>query len=292
MNRLTSRHGNAAISGTAGCRWSPKDQAAFPPTRWKGVIVDVDGGDQTSISIKTAQADARFRAGEVRYQETLKRLDGRIQIERAPASQRMSESLADDDYPAMTIGPDGRVWVAWIAFEDGMDTVRLRSSADGETWDEAVTLAPAGDYYQVALVSPRPRAVTAVASTIRDGLVHLHEVEIHSRRFAGGRGADTRAGAGHVSPHGGGTERRRVLVYQSGGAGNTDVSLMVRRGDRWSAPIKVTEHPANDWEPSIAVNSRGEAAIAWDSYRHGNYDIFLRRYVNGEAGPAGTPDRE
>ena len=40
----------------------PKDQATFPPTRWKGVIVDVDGGDQTSISIKTAQGDARFRA--------------------------------------------------------------------------------------------------------------------------------------------------------------------------------------------------------------------------------------
>lgn len=263
----------------------PKDEAAFPATRWKGVIVDAGGGDQTLVSIKTAQGDAEFRAGEVRYQETLKRLGGRIRVERVPASERMSESLADDDYPAMAIGPDGRVWVAWIAFEDGADTVQLRSSADGATWDDPVTLAPAGDYHQVALIATKPRTVTAVASTIRNGLVHLYRAEYSvggspsGETLTRGPGPDTfpRMAA---APNG-----DVYLVYQSGAKGNTDVSLMVRRGDRWSSPIKVTEHPANDWEPSVAVNSRGEAAIAWDSYRHGNYDIFLRRYSGGELGP-------
>jgi hypothetical protein len=263
----------------------PKDQAVFSATRWKGVVIDVDGGDQARISIKTAQGDAEFRAGEVRYQQTLTRLDGRIRIERAPASQRMSESLADDDYPAMAIGPDGRVWVAWIAFEDGADTIQLRSSADGQRWDDPITLAPAGDYYQVALIATEPRAVTAVASTIRNGLVHLYKAEYavggapSGEALTGGPGPDTfpRLAA---APNG-----DVYLVYQSGAKGNTDVSLMVRRGDRWSSPIKVTEHPANDWEPSVAVNSRGEAAIAWDSYRHGNYDVFLRRFSDGELGP-------
>ena len=259
----------------------PADQAAFSPTRWKGVVVDVDGGDATRISVETAQGNAEFRAGQVRYQETLKLLEGRIRVERVPRSLRMSESLADDDYPAIAIGPDGRVWVAWIAFEDGADTIQIRSSADGETWDDAVTLAPTGEYYQVALVSTRPGAVTAVASAIRDGLVHLYKAEYSAGGepagsvLTGGPGPDTfprmvAASNGDV-----------YLVYQSGAKGNTDISLMVRRGNTWSSPIKVTEHPANDWEPSIALNSRGEAAIAWDSYRHGNYDIFLRRFTNG-----------
>lgn len=263
----------------------PKDQAAFSPTRWKGVVVDVSGGDQTLISIKTAQGDAEFRAGEVRYQQTLKRLDGRIRIERAPASQRMSESLADDDYPAMAIGPDGRVWVAWIAFEDGADTIQVRSSADGKTWDDPVEIAPAGDYYQVALIATKPRAVTAVASTIRNGLVHLYKAEYAVGGTAAGE-ALTRGPGPDTFPRMAASKNGDVfLVYQSGGKGNTDVSLMTRRGDRWSPPIKVTEHPANDWEPSVAVNSRGEAAIAWDSYRHGNYDVFLRRFNGGELGP-------
>ena len=263
----------------------PKDQAAFSPTRWKGVVVDVAGGDETRVSIKTAQGEAEFRAGEVRYQETLKRLEGRIRIERAPASQRMSESLADDDYPAMAIGPDGRVWVAWIAFEDGADTIQLRSTADGRTWDDPVEIAPAGDYYQVALIATKARAVTAVASTIRDGLVHLYKAEYSVGGAPSGE-ALTRGPGPDTFPRMAAAPNGDVfLVYQSGAKGNTDISLMVRRGDRWSSPMKVTDHPANDWEPSVAVNSRGEVAIAWDSYRHGNYDVFLRRFVDGELGP-------
>ncbi len=293
---VTSHHfgpGEAFDESTWKCgnQWDgklqmePKDQAAFALTRWKGVVVDVDGGDATRISIETAQGNAEFRAGQVRYHEPLKRLDGRVQIERVPRSERMSESLADDDYPAITIGPDGRVWVAWIAFEDGADTIQLRSSADGEAWDDAVTLAPAGEYYQVALTSTRLGTVTAVASMIRDGLVHLYKVEYSAGGVPSGS-ALTRGPGPDTFPRMAAAPNGDVyLVYQSGANRNTDISLMVRRGDTWSAPIKVTDHPANDWEPSIALNSRGEAAIAWDSYRHGNYDIFLRRFVNGGLGP-------
>ena len=56
--------------------------------------------------------------------------------------------------------------------------------------------------------------------------------------------------------------------------------------------MPVTEHPASDWEPSVAVNSRGEAAVAWDSYRHGNYDIFYRSYANGKLGALDARDQE
>ena len=263
----------------------PKDQAAFSPTRWKGVVVDVDGGTATRVAIKTAQGEAAFRADQVRFHEPLELLDRRVRVERVPRAERMSESLADDDYPAIAIGPDGRVWVAWIAFEDGADTIQLRSSADGATWDEAITLAPHGEYYQVALIANRPDAVTAVASRISNGVVHLYKVEYalggmpSGSQLTHGPGPDTfpRMAA---APNG-----DVYLAYQSGANGNTDISLMVRKRDTWSVPSKVTEHPANDWEPSIAINSRGEAAIAWDSYRHGNYDIFLRRFANGSLGP-------
>ena len=263
----------------------PKDQATFPPTRWKGVVVDVDGSEATRVSIKTAQGDAAFRTDQIRYPEPLHLLDGRIRVERVPRAERMSESLADDDYPAIAIGPDGRLWVAWIAFEDGADTIQLRSSGDGVTWDEPVILAGAGEYYQVALIANRPGAVTAVASRIADGVVHLYKVEYvlggtpSGSRLTRGPGPDTFPRMA-TAPNG-----DVYLAYQSGAQANTDISLMVRKGDTWSAPIKLTEHPANDWEPSIAINSRGEAAIAWDSYRHGNYDIFLRRFVSGAPGP-------
>jgi len=263
----------------------PKDQAAFSPTRWKGVVVDVEGGDAARISIQTAQGEAEFRPSQVRYQEPLERLDGRIRVERVPMARRMSEGTADDDYPAIAIGPDGRVWVAWIAFQDGADTIQLRSSPDGESWDETIELAPAGDYYQVSLISTKPGAVTAVASAIRDGVVLLYQADYELGGTVAGRALTDGPGPDTFPRMAAASNGDVYLVYQSGASGNTDISLMVRHDGRWDAPIKVTEHPANDWEPALALNSRGELAIAWDSYRHGNYDIFLRRLVSGRLQP-------
>ena len=87
----------------------PRDEAAFSPTRWKGVVVDVAGGDAVRVSIQTAQGEAEFRPGQVRFHEPLERLDGRMRIERVPPARRMSDALADDDYPAIAIGARRRV---------------------------------------------------------------------------------------------------------------------------------------------------------------------------------------
>ncbi len=291
---VVAAHHFGPDESTDGARWQcgnqwdgrlqmePRDQAEFPPTRWKGVVLDVDAGTGTVVKLETAQGSAEFRTDRVRYQEPARLLGGRIRVERVPHSQRMSESLSDDDYPAIAVGPDGRVWVAWIAFENGSDTVQLRSSPDGELWEGIVTLAPPGDYYQVDLVSAEAGEVTAVVSTIRDGVVHLVGIDYalggspSSEALTGGPGPDTFPRMA-LSPGG-----DVYLAYQSGGQGNTDIALMVREDGQWSRPLIVTEHPANDWEPSVAVNSRGEVAVAWDSYRHGNYDIFLRRMIADE----------
>ena len=45
----------------------------------------------------------------------------------------------------------------------------------------------------------------------------------------------------------------------------------------------MTEKPANHWAPAIAADSKGNVYVAWDSYENGNYDVFLRRYHDGEA---------
>ena len=51
------------------------------------------------------------------------------------------------------------------------------------------------------------------------------------------------------------------------------------------ARFKFSDHPANDWEPRIAVDRQGSAAVVWDSYRNGNYDVLLRRFDGGELDP-------
>ncbi len=263
----------------------PRDEAGFPATRWKGVLLEASGGEQTAVRVETSQGDAEFRPDQVPFLEPLGLLDGRLRVERVPSMRRLSESLADDDHPAVAVGPDGRVWIAWIAFADGADTIQLRSSADGQAWEPEVAIAPPGDYRHLALIATEPDAATAVASVISDGAVRLYKIDYaiggqpSAAEFTHGPGPDTfpRMAA---APNG-----DVYLVYQSGSQGHTDIALRIRRDGSWSEPMPVTRHPASDWEPAVAVNSRGEAAIAWDSYRHGHYDIFLRRMSGGKLGP-------
>ena len=275
----------------------PQYEATFPPTRWKGVVVGVEGSGQTRISIKTRRGNAEFRAGSVRYQETVKLLDGRIRVERVPPMQIVSGERGDDDYPAMTVGPGGRVWVAWISYRDDADVISLRSSTDGVEWSaiEQVTPQP-GDYYQVALASTKAGEVTVVWSAILNGAVNLY-----TRDYAGGSWSGverlTRGPGPDTFPRlATGPTGDLFLAWQSGAPGNTDISMKVRQNGSWSEAVKITENLASDWEPSIAVNSRNEAAVVWDSYRHGNYDIFLRRYAGGKLGPVerltSSPDFE
>lgn len=46
----------------------------------------------------------------------------------------------------------------------------------------------------------------------------------------------------------------------------------------WAEPLRVSESPANDWEPQVAAGPDGQAHIVWDGYHNGNYDIFYRSY--------------
>ncbi len=290
-------------SWSCGNQWDgklqmePRDAAAFPDTRWKGLVVNVEGSERTVVEIETRQGNTRFRPEQVRFQERLKLLAGRIRVERVPEMRSVSGEQGDDDYPALAIGPDGRKWLAWISFRDGADIIEMRSSTDGIEWIpiEQVTPTP-GDYYQVALVSTRPNQVSVVFSAIVDGTVNLYARNYEDGNWSAvsklthGTGPDT-------FPRLAAAPNENVfLVWQSGSAGNTDISMLTRRGQEWSDPVAITRHPASDWEPALAVNSRGEAAILWDSYRHGNYDIFLRRWAAGKLGPVerltSSPDFE
>jgi hypothetical protein len=51
--------------------------------------------------------------------------------------------------------------------------------------------------------------------------------------------------------------------------------------DSFSSPFTVASSPGNDWNPSIAAGSGGRVTIAWDTYRHGNYDVMMRTFAGG-----------
>lgn len=263
---------------------APQDEATYAPVNWKGVIVDVDAPAQTSVRITTNQGDISFRPAQVRYTEPLALLDGRVQVHRTPRTTPVGQLDTDEDYPALAVDGAGQPWLGWIADDGTGDSLQAAPTTSSGGADKLA--GGGGDRYQVALAPLENGGLLAVWSAIAAGQVHLFARERTSgawgpeRQLTSGPGPDTYP---RMATATGGAV---YLTYQTGGKHNSDIALLVRDpAGEWGKPIAISEHPANDWEPNIAINSRGEAAIAWDSYRHGQYDIFLRRYAAGKLSP-------
>src|SRR5262249_30435853 len=74
------------------------------------------------------------------------------------------------------------------------------------------------------------------------------------------------------------------VAYQSWRKGASDIYLKSRIGGKWGAEIKLSDAPANDWNPAIAADRNGNVWVAWDSYAGGNYNIFMRPVRGGKPG--------
>jgi hypothetical protein len=50
---------------------------------------------------------------------------------------------------------------------------------------------------------------------------------------------------------------------------------------KFSTPVTVSSSQANEWNPAIAADGTSRVTIAWDSYRNGNYDVYMRTASSG-----------
>src|SRR5262249_32823922 len=51
--------------------------------------------------------------------------------------------------------------------------------------------------------------------------------------------------------------------------------ILVAQVEETGRPTNVSDHPANDWSPSLAFDKGGRFHVAFDSYRSGSYDVLL-----------------
>ncbi|HLJ13669.1 MAG TPA: hypothetical protein VKV15_04175, partial [Bryobacteraceae bacterium] len=72
-----------------------------------------------------------------------------------------------------------------------------------------------------------------------------------------------------------------ALVWQGFRDKKSHIFLKTFDGERWSKTVRVTNGDANDWDPAVAFDSRGAVWIAYDSFRNGNYDVFLSQVRDG-----------
>src|SRR5439155_22766209 len=72
------------------------------------------------------------------------------------------------------------------------------------------------------------------------------------------------------------------VTWVGGREKNFNVFVASQEGERFSAPRRLTQSAANEWEPAIAADAAGHLAVAWDTYAKGDYDVYVARRSGGD----------
>jgi hypothetical protein len=263
----------------------------------KAISAVIEAPATANAKVETRRGTYAFRLAELSSGRVLTFEDGDVTVQLVPASQRVTPASqaasqaanqanapVEHDYPSFTMASDGSAWVAWQAYRDKGDRILVaHSTASG--WQEAEALTTGGqDLYRTAVGEDARKQIWVIWSQ-REG-----ESWDLVARVNDGRGWS----ASKKLTNGGGPNFFHKLIRDRAGNlhllwiahqnGESHVMWSKLAGNEWEPGREVSG--ANAWMPDAAADSEGNLYVAWDSYRTGNYDIFLRRIAkDGSMGP-------
>ncbi len=243
----------------------PKMRRLIP----QGIVLRLRGAEPARVRVETGPGAFEFSTDRVAYGTRLEALDGNAVVERLPAEEKLSEDGTADDYPAVTIAPDGTRWAVWLSYDQQADEVI--ASGGGKLY----RLSGRGDHHAPAIAASG-KAIHAVWSQNDNGAFHLYESV-----FSGGKWTKpqrlTSAGGSNLWPRLAADRAgdKIALVWQAFRDNQSVILSRIWDGKRWSSERRISEGPGNCWAPSAAFGA-GKLWFAWDSYATGAYQVYAR----------------
>src|SRR5882672_239502 len=248
-----------------------------------GIYLAIQPGQAPRVAVETAQGNFDFALDDVKDTPTAV-LGGRASVVRVGSAEKLSTPEYEDDEPAIAALPGGAIAAAWVAYRDRADRVFLRTRANN-IWSapEQVT-TKTGDIFRCAVAADTAGSLWVFWT---ERLNDHWQLWGRQKKGAAWQAPERLALEGSntflraaSSPDG-----QIFVVWQSYRGGQSDIFLRAFTGGKWSGEVRVSESPANDWEPAVAAGPDGTAYIAWDTYDKGNYDIHFRSYQDGKLSP-------
>jgi len=268
----------------------PDDGQPMEPTEGvfnyvpSGVTVTVEAPPSASARIRTAQGDFRFALQDLDDGRALSFRNGDVTVQRTPTPQQVSPAPQganpeEHDYPSICITRQAVVWIAWQVYQNLGDQVYARYSTPAG-WSEPVRLTEEkGDIFRTQVAEDSEGRIWVIWSQ-REG----EDWDLYARVFDGKKWTARRKLTGGDRPN----IFHRLVADRTGALhlvwigfedGQSHVMVSTLRGNQWSKPVEISGPSA--WMPDAAADVSGNLYVAWDSYRTGNYDIFLRK-VNAD----------
>ncbi len=180
------------------------------------------------------------------------------------------------DFCSMCLDADGKPAVVMIGHNGKRDTLKVSRLVDGKL-TAPITIPTSGDLYQPAIVRLANGSLQVYWSELENGDWNIYHRTVGTKKrptlVAGGKGSDIFLHAATDS------KGRPWVVWQSFAGTFSDLYARTPQGKT----IAITTHAKGDWEPRITFGPKDEALVVFDSYRRGNYDVYLATIsANGE----------
>jgi len=289
------------------------------PLKPYSFVVELTATEWAPITITTAaHGEFLLDPQAVVHGQSATFLDGRVRVERSVPGLQLGTCKAEDgsvlynDFPALCAAADGATWTAYVAYR-GRPDVRVSLKKDPENYAPLQQVA----CNDQLLVVREQAGVAEAAVPITAGGLDLFQPTLATRAEAGplvvwsqrtGQNWDLHASirtgnkwskpvrltstpgpdlyAALVA-----TDQAYWVTWQSFQEGTSRILLaqLDTKTLKLGTPIEVTDGTANCWMPSVAADSRGTVAVAYDTYAKGDYDVYCALFPQGIAKPTRVP---
>jgi hypothetical protein len=236
----------------------------------KGLIVEVTGADLGTVECASKLGDFQIPLQQLRQHASINLLDGKVRAEWIPNVDALTGDQAEEEYPSVAVLPDGRTAVAYVAWDGKQDGVVVRIG------DQArVVTTQAGDYMEPRCAVDGQGKLWVIWAA-NDGRQWDLWAECDGRTVQLTRHPlndfwprVTRDGQGQL-----------WLAWQTVAEDLHYEILLARLGPQGLEPsVNVSQHAADDWEPALCATPDGRIVVAWDTYRNGSFDVYLREFA-------------
>ena len=204
-----------------------------------------------------------------------------------PPFPQLTAGADTDEYPALTKTADGRLWMVWDSYRPGNCDIYARTSADGgATWsaEARLTTDAAGDYYP-EIVQASNGKIWLVWTSYRSSNYDIYYKT--STDNGATWSADTRLttdpGSDYYPSITQAADGKIWVAWSAYRSANWDIYYRTTpdNGATWSAETRLTTDPYTDYAPDILRTADGRVWVAWQAYRTGGSDIYIKNTANG-----------
>jgi hypothetical protein len=185
------------------------------------------------------------------------------------APSDLSAPGAEDNEPAVAIGPGGEATAVWRVFEAGGGTIVAATRPPGGPWGQPVPISTPGlESFSPTVVVDAAGAATVVWEVEEDEAIGIVAA---SRTAAGAWGPPQAIGsegeAVEQPPQLAGDDPGDVIAAWTREEGGHSVIEAASRppGGAWSAPAPISLGGEEAREPRIAIDQSGDAAAIWEA---------------------------